>query len=366
MKRSLSVFLAVILLLSLSACAGKTAAETKYICVNIEGEVYQKPKSEWILLKPNGKGSMQIRIELNITWEQDGDEIVIKTEFLDNTYEGTLIDDVLTLQVDEQTFTFVPEDMEDEYNKSLVTPVVTEPTEPKPIDTTMVGHYVCTQVTDKEGEELYSNGEWLDLLEDGSCTVCTYARMFGTWSTEDGNLTIQLRTGEEVTGLIREGKVTIQMNNKKYTFKRDNDAEPEAIPHNTEQRGLLQVGSRWKGTVTLEEHKGNGVMPEGTFNIVAQMKEVKGKIYFEAYYESDQNGRPILSFPLTLHPRYILPEIEDDSEDAWIYDVPLTSKDTYTFTMIIDTENKLKAVYEDYRDEDDRFETITFDFIPDE
>ena len=365
MKRLIAVFLAVCILFSLGGCSG-SGNGTKYVCVDIQGEVYQKPSGEWIYLGTGGKGSMQLRIELNMTWKRDGEYIEIQTEFLDNTYEGTLIEDVLTLQVDEQTYIFVPEDMEDDYYKKQEISVVTEPTESQTVDASLVGHYVCQQVTDDDGQADYSNEEWMDLLEDGTCTVCTYAKVFGTWYKEDETITINLKTSEVLTGTLKDGTITIDMDSKQYTFARDDSAQPEAIPHSTEQRGLLQVGSRWKGTVSLEKHKGKGDMEEGEFNVVAQIKEEKGKIYFEAYYESDQNGRPILRFPMTLHPRYILPEIEDDSQDAWLYDVYLTSEDIYTFTMIIDTENKLRADYEDFENEDNRFKNIIFRFEPDE
>lgn len=105
MKRLLALCLALCMTLALVACGDKGPdVSGKYTCVGMrfEGieELSEPTGDSWLELKQNGKGtSCDFGVELNMTWELDGENFTYTTKFLGmkNTLSGTLKDNVIEI-----------------------------------------------------------------------------------------------------------------------------------------------------------------------------------------------------------------------------------------------------------------------------
>ena len=100
----------------------------------------------------------------------------------------------------------------------------------------------------------------------------------------------------------------------------------------------LQVGSRWRGTVALSGHSGRGSLEEGLYDIWGVIDTVNDRVFFEIYdYEGEaamesDNLDAKLSFWAEIEGNRIVPVIGED--DAWLLDIYLTESDTDELTFV--------------------------------
>lgn len=362
MKKLSLIFLAICLLLSLASCGPTDPNAGKYVCVDIvNNNKSEKPGDEWITLETGGKGAINVGLELNMKWRIDNGALVIDTEFISNTYKGTLRDGVITLTVDEIDYTFVKEGMEEEWAKAQETGVVIEETEPLPVDEAAVGHYACTSIT-FAGESIPPENRWIDLFDDGTAVVYFGIKYPGKWQILNDQLTITLNNEETFTGSVLDNKMTLLGDT---TYLLEKTGEPGTGEDDTlaDLSTVLHVGSKWHGTLKVKWHKGEGVLEDGEYDIVAMIGESDGGPCFEVYYKKDQQGAPIVSFWVELHKNFITPVIDEDAENAWIFEETLDEDEAFDLTMFLDTENHMSFYYEyDTRAEE---ADLYFNFYPD-
>lgn len=120
MKKLLAVVLTLVVVFSFSACGGGSSGgssgdsapvEGKYVCTSIvmlDEEI--GADDSYFELKEDGSGIYQSAgIELDASWEMDGENITIKTEMFEDTYSGTLKDGVMILDMGGSTCTYEKE-----------------------------------------------------------------------------------------------------------------------------------------------------------------------------------------------------------------------------------------------------------------
>ena len=157
MKRIFALFLAVVMLLSLTACGGEPDPNAgKYLGVRGEmngviltmEELY--PGESYLELKDGGKGKLVLEGDaFNITWKLDGENFTMDIE--GDACDGTLKDGVVVFDFMNMgmLLTFALEGAE-----------VPEPTNPK-IETLEMGFYPLYAV-DQDGE--YTDNETIKML----------------------------------------------------------------------------------------------------------------------------------------------------------------------------------------------------------
>ena len=363
MKKLILICTALCLLLSITACGQTDPNVGKYVCVAIESEDKDAvPEDEWILLETNGKGSINVGLELDMKWRMENGELMIDTEFILNTYTGTLRNGQITLTVEDAKYTFVKEELKEQWAETLETGIVAEETEPIPVDEDAVGHYSCISIT-VDGESTSPENQWIDLFNDGSAIVYFGLKYPGKWYVLNGQLTIILNNEETYTGSVIDGEMTL-LGDTTYLLKKT--GEPGSGSENTtsEQSGVLRIGSRWSGTLKVKNHDGEGVLEDGEFDIVALIGESDGGTYFEVYYKDDQEGTPIVSFWVNMRNNFIEPIIDEETENAWIFEETLEEDEAFDLTMFLDSENELEFYYEyDTRAEE---ADLYFSFYPDD
>lgn len=327
----------LLLLLALSACSGGEAYAGKYVCVSI-GEGEDIPSGTWLQLDANGKGTFHVGLELDLLWTLEEETLTVQTKFVENTYLGTLEDGVLRLTIEDQAYVFVLEEKKEDWVAAQMQPLLPEATEQMPLDEAAVGHYACTDVR-REGTARTPAGEWVELRSDGSATLYLGLSYPGSWYCVDGVITLTLNTGDVYTGKLTGDGLRLEKE-LVYTFSRD---VPVAT---TEQVGPLRAGTSWTGTIEIYNHKGNGAMQRGTFDIVAKLEERGGVCYFDIFYADKTEEKAIISFPVSLYENYLEPIVGGDAERGWIFENSMTSSDVWSFTMFLHDEDELTAYYE--------------------
>lgn len=362
MKKIMLIFLAACLLISLAACGPTDPNVGKYVCVAVDsGNKSDKPGNEWIILETNGKGTIHVGLELNMKWRVENGAMIVDTEFIANTYKGTFRDGVITLTVDDVLYTFVKEGMEEEWARAQETGVIADTTEAPPVDESAVGHYSCTTIS-VGGSSIDPGNKWVDLFDDGTAVVYFGLKYPGKWQVTDGQLTITLNNEDVYTGSVLDDEMTI-LGDTTYLLKKT--GEPGSGTEDTlaDRATVLFAGSKWGGTLKVKRHRGEGVLEDGDYDIVALIGESDGGTFFEVYYKDDQEGRPIVSFWIKMRQNFIEPVIDEDAENAWIFEEFLDEDDAFGLTMFLDTEDQLSFYYEyDTRAEE---ADLYFNFYPD-
>lgn len=96
--------------------------------------------------------------------------------------------------------------------------------------------------------------------------------------------------------------------------------------------GVLKAGSRWTGLLTVTEHRGEGVLEDGTRAIRGVIGQTAEGTYFELFHREDpDSAEPILSLWVTLEGDEMRPIISED--DAWYFDILLDARDVEPFTL---------------------------------
>lgn len=352
MRKITVLFLILCLLLSAAACGPVDPNAGKYVCVALESaDKNAKPGDEWIILETNGKGSVNIGLELNMKWHMNNGALIVETEFIANTYTGTFRDGVITLTVEDATYTFVKEGQEDAWVKAQQSAIVPEETETVAVDVSAVGHYTCTSIT-LNGEQTDPENRWIDLYEDGTALVYFGLRYPGVWQLENGQLTITQNNEETYSGSLQDGEMTL-LGDATYLLERT--GEPGSGTEDTlaDLSKVIRVGSTFGGTLKVKWHEGEGILADGEYDITALIGESEDGTFFEVYYKNRQTDRPIVSFWVNLHQNFMEPIIDEDAENAWIFEETLDDDDAFDLTMFLDTENQLSFYYEyDTKDEE--------------
>lgn len=336
MKKYLTSCILLVLLFALSACSTGADYAGKYVCVSI-GEGEDIPSGTYLQLDANGKGSFHVGLELDLVWAIEGETLTIQTKFIENTYEGTLKDGVLRLTIEGGAYVFVLEEQKEAYLAAQTTPLLPEETQQMPLDEAAVGRYVCTSIR-KEGISVAVSGQWVELRDDGSATLYLGLSYPGSWYSVDGAITLTLNTGDVYTGKLSGDGLRLE-GELMYVFSRN------AEQTDTEQSGPICAGSSWTGTIKISNHKGNGVMQRGTFDIVAKIVERNDACYFEIYYADQTDEEAMICFPVKLHNNYLEPIVGGDAEQGWIFENRMTSSDVWSFTMFL-RDGKLTADYD--------------------
>lgn len=360
MKKYLVGFLIICLLLSAAACAKADPNAGKYVCVAVNGGEKKEPDDEWIVLETNGKGSIHINLELNMNWRIESGSLIIDTLLVENTYYGTFIDGIIVLTVDETDYTFVKEGMETAWAEAQKTNIVPEATEQIPVDASAVGHYACTSVTGKEAYSLVGN-QWIDLFEDGTAVVYFGLKYPGSWNVQNGQLTITLNNEEVYSGSIQNEEMTL-LGETTYILQKTGEPGTDSGDVYADLKTPLHIGSQWEGTLKVRNQDGEGILKDGEFPIIARIDENENGPFFEVHYQKKPNDTPIVFFYIDMRQNYVTPLIDEEAENAWIFEELLDEDEAFDLTMFLDSENSMDFYYEyDTKDEE---ADLHFSFYP--
>ena len=98
------------------------------------------------------------------------------------------------------------------------------------------------------------------------------------------------------------------------------------------QIAVLKSDSRWAGILTVSDHKGEGVLENGTRAVRGMIGRTGERTYFELFNREDPEGaEPILSLWVSLNGDSMVPIIGED--DAWYFDILLDARDVEAFTL---------------------------------
>ena len=178
MKKTIGIIMAAMMLLSLCACGNSSEYAGKYECVSVVWEEYDNwdigSDGEWIELRSNGKGEYYLGNTLDwtskITWSVDGEVFTMGYDDA-TTYEGTLSDGVIVVDMEDITYTFVieggtvPEDLTENSD------VIEDETIPE-AQTVETPETVTDGISSESQEteyQAYWNGSWYGwwIIDDG-------------------------------------------------------------------------------------------------------------------------------------------------------------------------------------------------------
>ena len=355
MKKVLSVVLIVTMLLAIVACGAKGPDVTgRYVCVSYIDlfDQLQSGNGEYLQLNAGGKGFMCLSDdpddEGEITWKLSGTSL--KLTSLIFTFDGTLEDDVVEIEVLATVYTFAREgsdalrklkkdlkatlaENEDEDEGNSGGDVTTE------IPADILGMYVCTG-WDIGGMEMDPAGEWLELESSTRGTVHISSIDFPfDWTIDGTTLTINQDVGVTYTATIENGVITLDTGMLYFFEKGEKPVEtpePTPEPTPTELPGFttytteITIPSTWYGVLMADEIDYIGDI-WGMFDYTSA-----GYPYFEIYETPELDyGEfdPILSMYIFEDPDFVLPDIGDG--DAWFFDRWLTADDASEFTSLL-------------------------------
>ncbi len=99
----------------------------------------------------------------------------------------------------------------------------------------------------------------------------------------------------------------------------------------------LESGSRWTGFLTVTEHRGEGVLENGTRAIRGLIGKTDAGTYFELFNRQDpDSAEPILSLWVELDGAEMRPIIGE--ADAWYFDILLDDRDMEPFTLHLEED----------------------------
>lgn len=132
-----------------------------------------------------------------------------------------------------------------------------------------------------DGEELPTNGEYVLLKAKGKATLQLEESFTGTWTLEDGELTIELEE-DTYTGTLEGDTLTLEIEDKLYTFRKEEAQEPEDGPaqlpkstETTEPRAQDRTWweGDWYGWWTVLEGSGElYALEQAGFDVCAQIR----------------------------------------------------------------------------------------------
>ncbi len=108
----------------------------------------------------------------------------------------------------------------------------------------------------------------------------------------------------------------------------------ETVTEQVVPNGILAVGSKWTGTMTLSNYQGSRHFNSDTIAVDAYFgRDESGKTYFELY-EAGQRKNALISMYVNLYQDHFVPVI--GTNDAWILDVYLSNLDTSAMTGYVE------------------------------
>ena len=122
-----------------------------------------------------------------------------------------------------------------------------------------------------------------------------------------------------------------------------------AVPAAVSPVSKLCVGSRWYGTLQIEELKGEGPLAEGSRAVWASLgSSPDGSPYFELSEKQRplKSDVPLLSFWCEVDGDHLTPEIGE--QDSWFFEQWLTEEDAEALTLRL--ENGALSAEFDYDD----------------
>ena len=110
----------------------------------------------------------------------------------------------------------------------------------------------------------------------------------------------------------------------------------------------LQPGDTWTGTLTISNHAGQGELENGAYEVWAVLGAVNsGRTYFEIYDAEDagsSEASPILSFWAVVDGDRIVPDVDPETQDAWLVNIYLTDADETDLVFTL-ADGALSASY---------------------
>lgn len=385
MKKALAALLALMMILTLSACGGKSDDVTgKYLCVS--AKVYgdsAEPDDRWLELKKGGKGTFFDGYEFNLEWKLDGETFTGTVSFMgmENSLEGTLKDGVLNAKYGDYDFSFAKEGVQAGSDAASSNGIVGE----------YSLYSAVVEGTDYTLEELQSvnmaDGTYLILNADGTGEICladdepdsfTYDESAGELVFPDG-LTCKFAVdGKMITVDVEEASMELVFAPKSDTAS--NGDSGNAIANHSDFFGDVTVastmddafagahaaqasdfvspttsitlGNMWYGTLQVTDVVGTG-QEDFEKDIIANLKKTRdGDEFFEVYTDSSMSDESIvLSMYVTVYDDYFLPVIGED--DAWIFERYLTPDDATYFMRTL--ENGALDITYAYEDPDGKY-----------
>ncbi len=130
---------------------------------------------------------------------------------------------------------------------------------------------------------------------------------------------------------------------------KENPVRISAVPAAVSPVSELRVGSRWYGTLQIEELSGEGPLTEGSRTVWGSLdSSPDGSPYFELSEKQKplKSDVPLLSFWCTLSGDHLTPKIGE--QDSWFFEQWLTAKDAEALSLCL--ENGALSAEFDYND----------------
>lgn len=224
-KRVLAFVLAVVMVLSLTACGKGISVDGKYTCYSVNGAA--PSGDQWIQLEKSGKGTMHDEFDFSMEWSMIGDMFTAKVSFLGETSQmnGKLKDGVLEVDYNGDAMVFAKEGVTMQPLPTAAPATVATEAPTDPAVSSLVGRYPIYAMTG-EGMELnwadlywmeMTEGVYVEFREDGTGSMCfgeddvdefVYDEAAGTM-TADGETVSFWKDGDVIVIFFAEEEMSI-------------------------------------------------------------------------------------------------------------------------------------------------------------
>ena len=278
MKKLLALLLCFVMVFSLFACEkGSDEPESKgddeeilakytAVYVEIEDSSFRVEDlfagETYIRLKEENEGKLMVDGEsTSFKWKLKGEDLTITTED-DDEYEGTLEDGIITIEIDDVTFTFATKGTKVREPKNLVSgggivgPDGPMPTEPA-AGISVAGWYDCYYIevvdenTSFRSEDLFSSTPVISLSDDLTGYMMLEDEfLYLTYTLDYPSITFYTDDGDVTTGTISDGVLILSEEGLIMTFATYGAEVP--VPENLTDLSGFNTGSNasadyWNG-----------------------------------------------------------------------------------------------------------------------
>ena len=395
MKRVAAALLALMMILTLSACGGKGEDVTgKYLCVSAKySDGSGTPDGEWIELKKGGKGTYYSGFEFDLKWKLDGEAFTGKVTFMgmETPMEGTLEGGVLKVKYGDMDMSFAKEGAQ---GSGTATPA----------DDGIVGSYELDSATiygaDYTYEQLDSygmaKGTFLKFNADGTGELglsgeepesFTYDEATGGITFDsDGSTAIFTVEGDKVTLDYEEAGMTMVfvLEDAAGSLSSSGSSTGASTGANAgagdffngitvaatmddafagagggissgasgfvSPTNAITLGKMWFGVMQVTDSTDNKDYEKDIIASIAATRD--GRALIEVYTDSSMSDDSLqLSMYIILNDDRFAADIGD--KDAWVFDRYLTEDDAAYFSPVL--ENGALDMYYHYEDPDDDY-----------